>query len=781
MVIPAQLHYNVLVFDEVRPKLKETSPQSGEKNAIPGKNLKFVFSEAIDRKSVSAETLLVTGPDGAVEGGYSFGYYRPDIVYFTPKKAFSRGVSYKLHVTDGITDRTGNKLEQEHQGQFTTDGTSPVLLAQYPSKDAQGVPSKPVIKFTFSEAVLRETLKPGAIRLLDASAKEVMTEMRYGEKDKVIELHPKTTLKLGTRYQLELSGTITDRAGNPLVSEGGSGFKSRTTSFTTGSILFSSPADSTSVRENSLIEIAISGEGLAISDVIYEVNGNEMTPVAGPKFAMSYRVPLLEQGEHLSILAIARDQERKEIARKHMLAPIDAGLHGYPALIGATPGAEVELRLALRQALDRPLDIRLSLGDESVASVADGNLRLPAGQTVAYARVRGLKSGRTWIAAESDYGNVYATVTVNETQPGEERLVNGPTTGLSIMPSATRAMHEGVVYGGTSVSRTMPEVSRMLTIPNTGKRTLHLPLPGPLPGSKLRLELGSAAGNVLSVDEVAEIASGSRMLPLKINAHAAGKTWVDVAGADRHYRIPLQIGPKEEAGHTGIQSAGTAVAVNTPGFAKHLHLSQLGKRSIDIPLLSHPAAAEIKVELVSSAPSVVDVVANSSIPAGSRSARVELKGLAPGSGVVSVKAGNVITPLFISVVDVRKDSNGAFSHVPSVSVAPAGSAGTLYMLPESQQTVVLRISGGDVKAARNVSIKSRHPEQVTAATSTARIEAGSRDLVLTLLSSKGAKGEALLDLQFGDRKETLKVIIVGAEKGRESPLLAPAVGIEIKQ
>ena len=204
--------------------------------------------------------------------------------------------------------------------------------------------------------------------------------MRYRDQDKVVELHPKTTLKLGTRYRLEISGAITDRAGNPVVLEDGSGFKLRTTSFTTGSILFVSPADSTGVRENSLIEIAISGEGLAISDVIYEVNGKAMTPVAGPDFTMGYRVPLLEQSEHLSILAIARDQEKKEIARKHMLTPISAGMHGYRALIGTTPGGEADLRLALRWALDRPLDIRLSLGDESVVSVADSNLRLPAGQ-----------------------------------------------------------------------------------------------------------------------------------------------------------------------------------------------------------------------------------------------------------------------------------------------------------------------------------------------------------------------------------------------------------------
>ena len=103
------------------------------------------------------------------------------------------------------------------------------------------------------------------------------------------------------------------------------------------------------------------------------------------------------------------------------------------------------------------------------------------------------------------------------------------------------------------------------------------------------------------------------------------------------------------------------------------------------------------------------------------------------------------------------------------------------MLPGTRQSVVLRIPGGEVKVARNVSIKSRHPEQVTAATSTARIEAGSRDLVVTLLSDKGARGEALIDLQLADRMETLRVVIIGAEKGREPPLLSPAVGIEIKQ
>ena len=141
---------------------------------------------------------------------------------------------------------------------------------------------------------------------------------------------------------------------------------------------------------------------------------------------------------------------------------------------------------------------------------------------------------------------------------------------------------------------------------------------------------------------------------------------------DRHYRIPLQIGSKEEAGHTGIQSASTAVAGDPSAFAKKPAFVATWKTKVSISR-DWPTrlAAEIKVELVSSAPSVVDVVANSSILAGSRSARVELKGLAPGSGVVSVKAGNVITPLFISVVDIQKDFiNRALSPVPSVWVAP---------------------------------------------------------------------------------------------------------------
>ena len=770
------------VFDQVRPQLAEISPPDGEQNAIPDARLTFRFSEYLDRGSVNSETLPITGPDGIVKGRYSFGYYRPDIVYFQPEAPLQRGVEYQIRFTAGITDPTGNKLQQERVTKFVTDNTNPALVEQYPANKAEGIPTKPVIRLRFDEKLKRNTLGEETVRLIDGNGDTVPTERRIKDGDKLIELTPRSRLKLDTVYRIVVSGAITDLAGNPIVADDGKTFKDLTTDFTTGALVFVSPATGQRIREDTRFPIQISGEGMDIADVVYEVNGRRLPPVSGPDFREVYLAPQADQLDRVEILAIARDREQKVIARRRIVAPVTGGLRLDPPIIGIEEGGRAKIHLRLPRVRDKAVDVVLTLGDDSIARLVQSKVSIPPGQHQIAVEALGLAQGNTWLQAKSDLGRRYVGVSVSEPVAGRPLALASSAVAVSIGPPSDGLPQDGVVHAGIGIARIAYEQRPPISLPHLGEYDLGLPIAADRTKDRT-IKLYSADTDIVTIRAQVSIEAGRVSLPVKVHALAPGSTWMYFRTDDRQYRVPLEVQSGGNVARRGIVSMPLGLAVGPSGFDKRLHLSQLGKRSLAIPLLSEPSPVDLPVRITSDNPDVLTVVATSQVLRGAREALVEMEALSPGNAVIRLRAGQRVVLLAMNVIERGDGLAGVSANPPpGVSIAEPGSAGTLYMTAGNRQTWQIHLPGGADPSRRTATIKSRDPDRVNVETETVAVEAGSNNLKLTLVSMRGVSGETVLDVQLGNRTETIRVIVGGPDMTNQARpvLVSPALGIEVE-
>ena len=103
------------------PTLTLTQPAPDAEGVGIATVIQAEFSEPIDPLTVTAETFVVTGPEGPVPGTRSVEGEERNVVTFFPDGGLVEfSTSYDVRLTTGIRDEAGNALESEHGWSFTT-------------------------------------------------------------------------------------------------------------------------------------------------------------------------------------------------------------------------------------------------------------------------------------------------------------------------------------------------------------------------------------------------------------------------------------------------------------------------------------------------------------------------------------------------------------------------------------------------------------------------------------------------------------------------------------
>jgi hypothetical protein len=127
----------------------------------------------------------------------------------------SRYIQYKADLAATDTTRTPALQEVNFTSHTGSDTTPPTITDRFPSSGATGVARASNITVTFSEPMNPATITGATFRLRAAGAgSDVLATVSYD--NGVATLDPAASLLFGTQYQVTVSGTVTDLAGNPL-------------------------------------------------------------------------------------------------------------------------------------------------------------------------------------------------------------------------------------------------------------------------------------------------------------------------------------------------------------------------------------------------------------------------------------------------------------------------------------------------------------------------------------------------------------------------------------
>ena len=140
--------------DKQSPSVVSTTPEDRSSSAAASDNLVVVFDEAIAPGSVSASSITVNGPSGAI--AFDFSVNDTQLV-LQPKTALTDG-AYTATVNGSITDLAGNALGSSHSWQFSVasglcadfyasgfsliEGKDTTRMSSSLAKPAKGVPYK---------------------------------------------------------------------------------------------------------------------------------------------------------------------------------------------------------------------------------------------------------------------------------------------------------------------------------------------------------------------------------------------------------------------------------------------------------------------------------------------------------------------------------------------------------------------------------------------------------------------------------------------------------------
>jgi Bacterial Ig-like domain len=212
--------------DNTKPTVTGKTPGVGELTSA--NTVEAVFSERLDPSSVLSTTVTVYRIDGVTDPQISGSVQYFDAtrtVRFVPDGGFAFDTTYRVMLTNGLKDLSGNTLnpvQWEFKTRVEPDTTNPDVINRSPSENAEGVSISPVILFSFTESVVSTQIGANNVKLLLGGVTPVNATVSYNSADKQVTIRPDAKLAYNAQYTVQVSGNIPgyeikDLSGNSLV------------------------------------------------------------------------------------------------------------------------------------------------------------------------------------------------------------------------------------------------------------------------------------------------------------------------------------------------------------------------------------------------------------------------------------------------------------------------------------------------------------------------------------------------------------------------------------
>ncbi len=256
------------------------------------------FSEPMNPLTITTSTIRLACPAGTPVVG-TVGYaVNGRVATFDPTGSLPSGTTCTATITTGVTDVAGNALASTFTWTFTTgaapDITAPTVIDVHPDDGAIAVAVDTAVSATFSEAMNPLTITTASFTLRASGpplGPILDGTIAYDPLTHVATLTPSSPLAPATEYTATITTSVTDVAGNALVT-------AFVWTFTTGAapdataptLILATPADlATDVALEAVITAtfseAMNPSTIGVATFTVRTNGLPLGPVLGGTFA----------------------------------------------------------------------------------------------------------------------------------------------------------------------------------------------------------------------------------------------------------------------------------------------------------------------------------------------------------------------------------------------------------------------------------------------------------------------------------------------------------------
>jgi hypothetical protein len=223
-------------IDTVAPTVSSVVPAAGA-TAIPvNTTVQVTFSEPMDVTTITNVNILLrnVGTNALVPATVTYnGTTR--VATLTPTGPLSNSTQYRVEVTTGVKDASGNALAAQFNSLFTTaaapDTTAPTIVSRAPTNGATSQAINTNVTVTFSEPMDAATITATTITLTTTTgAVSVPATVTYNAATNTATLDPTADLANNTSYTITVTSGVKDVAGNIVVGTAG---QPLTSTFTT--------------------------------------------------------------------------------------------------------------------------------------------------------------------------------------------------------------------------------------------------------------------------------------------------------------------------------------------------------------------------------------------------------------------------------------------------------------------------------------------------------------------------------------------------------------------
>jgi methionine-rich copper-binding protein CopC len=193
-----------------------TNPANNATGVAATANVRATFSKSLKPASVTAQSVTLTGPSGAVAGTVSYDDASKTVT-LSPSAPMAAG-SYTARLAGTIEATDDTTLGTAFTWTFSVAaGSQPLsVTASTPGTGATGVARSTTVTATFSKAVDPTTLTTGTFRLVDGGGTAVPATVTYDGTSRTATLTPNANLAASAGYTAQLTTAITATDGAPL-------------------------------------------------------------------------------------------------------------------------------------------------------------------------------------------------------------------------------------------------------------------------------------------------------------------------------------------------------------------------------------------------------------------------------------------------------------------------------------------------------------------------------------------------------------------------------------
>jgi len=203
-----------------------------------------IFSEPVQPESANAGDILLTSAAGVVSAAVSLDEGNR-VAVLTPSVPLAPGTTYTVYVGVRVKNLWGQSLALPYRSMFTTatgpDTGRPQVIAVAPAASATGVATSAAVTVTFSEPVLATTLSTATFTLTRGGP--VAGTVMPSAGGLRATFTPSVALSLGVSYDIALSQSVQDLAGNALLPFTSSFSTTNVADTTRPTVTFASPGN----------------------------------------------------------------------------------------------------------------------------------------------------------------------------------------------------------------------------------------------------------------------------------------------------------------------------------------------------------------------------------------------------------------------------------------------------------------------------------------------------------------------------------------------------------